>query len=219
MLPSPEERQAGERADRLPAGDTQDLVLAARAGDSARFAELYERLAPALFAWAQIRIRSELKPWLEPQDLVQEVWCRAWRSFPSFDPAERTGSGAFRYWIFRIAKHVLLEAVRESRSPTFRAGSGSTTRLFALREVPDSVTAASRRLARSESLERFARWMQDLDEEDRRLVVHCGLEGMRHDEVAARLQLSTAAVDKRWQRLRSRVEAQREPRELLALLE
>lgn len=203
--------------DREPADITAALARAAQSGDGARFGELYERIAPSLFAWAEIRIRPELRVWIEPQDVVQEVWYRAWRAFPGYTKA---ANGSFRYWIFRIAKNILLEAFRELRAPTFRAAnSGSTSRLVALHEVPDSTRGVSRRVAQMEALKLFSQWVEKLDDEDKRLVVHCGLEGMAHAEVAQRLSITEAAVSKRWQRLSARMEESREPRELFAAVE
>lgn len=179
------------------------------------FRSAYAELAPALFAWARARIRPELRAWIEPSDVVQEVWCRAWA-------ARSTGERApqeLRPWLFGVAKNVLLEALRRARAPAFRAGAvGSTTRLLALGSVPDEVTAASVRCARDEQLTRFSEWLETLEPADRELVVHCGLEGLAHGEVAERLGLTRDAAAKRWQRLRARLEQERLPRELLALL-
>lgn len=179
------------------------------------FRRAYAELAPALFAWARARIRPELRAWIEPSDVVQEVWCRAWAARAA---GEREPE-ALRPWLFGVAKNVLLEALRRARGPAFRAGAaGSTTRLLALGSVPDEVTAASVRCARDEQLARFSDWLEELAPEDRELVVHCGLEGLAHGEVAERLGLTRDAAAKRWQRLCARLEQERLPRELLAVL-
>jgi RNA polymerase sigma factor (sigma-70 family) len=189
-----------------PAGeDTARLARGARGGDQEQFNALYERLAPALYTWAELRIGPRLRAWLEPADLVQEVWLRALRGFGSFDPA----TTSFRYWAFRIAKNALLEALRKSESPargTWQAAA--SLRPDPLAQVPDSVTGVSRRLARSEDLECFRSWVQVLEGNDRELVIHIGLEGLGHAQVARRLGLEPKTVTKRWQRLRERLEEQ-----------
>ena len=195
------------------ADDTRRLVRAARNGDGDSFARLYARIAPSLHGWAELRVRPALRPLLDPSDVVQEVWFRAWRAIGELDP-DRV---PFRRWLFRVAKNVLLEAFRKARSPAFRAGAtGLTTRLFVLEGVPDSVTAVSQRLARDEGLSRLVEWVRGLDEGDRALVVHCGLEGLTFAEVGARLQLTRDVVAKRWQRLRERLAGQKLPREILS---
>lgn len=193
--------------------DTPDPPLLAQSGDGARFTELYERIAPALYTWAEVRIRPELRSFVDPQDIVQEVWVRAWKGFRGFDPA----SQSFRYWLFRVAKNVMLEVFRELRSPDGGVPGGDPSkRLLALREVPDSATAISQRLARDERLKLFAQWIASLGEDERMLVVHLGLEGMTQHEVAERLSLSRDAIAKRWQRLMARVAEQGTMRELFA---
>jgi len=204
---------AGLPDDRL---DTGELAAEAHAGNVHRFGELYERIAPSLYTWAELRIRPELRQWIDPQDVVQEVWCRAWKIFPAFDP--RTLS--FRYWIFRVAKNVLLEAFRRLESPAFKAKSrDATSKALELGDVPDSATAISRRVARAESLKLFSTWVQSLDDEDRMLLIHHGLEGLSQAEVADRLSLNREAVAKRWQRLLARVAEQKLPRDLFAAVE
>lgn len=191
---------------------TLRLVRSAQAGAQADFGRLYERIAPALYTWATLRIRPALRPSIDPGDLVQEVWCRAWRSFAGFDPGETS----FRLWVFRIAKHVLLEAVR--RTERSGAAPGSTTHLAALGEIPDEATAVSRRVARLEGLDLLREFIEGLEEDDRALVIHCGLEGLPHAQVAERLELERETVSKRWQRLRARLAEMPLPRELHAAL-
>ena len=203
----------GDQAD---AGEstTSSWVRAAKGGDAQSFAQLYEHLAPSLLAWAELRIRPELRALLDAQDLVQEVWFRAWRGIEDFD----ADSVPFRLWVFRVAKNVLLEAVRASRkADRRRSGPGPTTRLFALQNLPDSATAVSRRLARDESLTAFTERVRKLERDEQKLVLHCGLEGLPYKEVAQRMELSLDVVAKRWQRLRARLMQSGLPEQLLAL--
>ncbi len=191
---------------------TERLAAGAQGGDAAQFAALYERVAPALHAWAQLRIRRSMRMHVDPADLVQEVWVRAVTAFPRFDPATRS----FRAWLFTIAKNVLLEGFRKLRRSPWAAGEGGpTTRLFALANVPDDVTSLSRRLGRDEAVGAFVERVGELADEDRQLLVHCGLEGLTCAEAARRLDLGEAAVVKRWQRLRARLREQGWARRML----
>jgi RNA polymerase sigma factor (sigma-70 family) len=61
--------------------------------------------------------------------------------------------------------------------------------------------------------------VQSLDDDDRMLLIHHGLEGLSQSEVAERLQINRETVAKRWQRLLVRVSEQKLPRELFALVE
>lgn len=200
----------GDPQDPL-SGVTQRWLATARGGDADGFARLYEHIAPAVHTWAELRIRPEQRAVIEPGDLVQEVWFRAWRQLPSFDPA----ATPFRFWVFRIAKNVLLEATRTSQRAE-RAGSGSSERLRALDALADSITGVSVRLARDEVLERFRAAVAALEPDEQKLVLHCGLEGLPYKDVAPRLGVSIEALAKRWQRLRARLAAHDLPEFLLA---
>jgi RNA polymerase sigma-70 factor (ECF subfamily) len=196
-----------------PGGEeTRELARAAKRGEEGRFTELYERIAPALYTWACLRIRPAMRGQVDPEDIVQEVWCRAWRVFPGFDPE----AASFRLWVFRIAKNVMLEVFRKlQRTAPAVGGPGPSTRIFQLQNIPDSATEISRRMARHEGLQAVLGWADGLDEEEQKLFLHCGLEGMGYSEVAERMQLQYDTVAKRWQKLRDRAAAFALPHDML----
>ncbi len=187
------------------------------AGDaSARFNALYEAIAPSLYTWAEIKIRPQMRGLVDPSDVVQEVWYRAWRAFN----AANFEVESFRRWIFRVAKNVLLESFRALRgSDSLGGGAGESARLRRLAEVPDTATAITRRVARDEGLKLFANWTVGLDEDERALVVHLGLEDMDRAELALRLGLSEATLAKRWERLMSRMAELKTTRDLFAAVQ
>ena len=113
--------------------ETLRLVREAKRGDTGSFGALYEKIAPALYTWADLRIRREFRQHVSPEDVVQEVWCRAWKIFEKFDP----DNGSFRYWIFRVAKNVLYEALRILKDPGSSPGGG----LFSAGRRPERLAA------------------------------------------------------------------------------
>lgn len=172
---------------------TAALAGRARGGDADALASLYERVAPAVHAWAKLRTRGPLASWCDPDDVVQEVFSRALARIDSYDPA----NSRFRAWVFRIANLVLMEAYRKvPAAPSAPA----------IDEVPDSITSLSRRLSREEGLRRFVDQAAALGEDDLRLLLFKGLEGLDHDEASSRLGIDVATCRKRWQRLRARLE-------------
>jgi RNA polymerase sigma-70 factor, ECF subfamily len=196
-----------------PSDDTHELARAARAGIHSSLGALYSRVLPSLYAWARLRIRPEYRRVLSAEDLVQEVWLRAAEAFRSFDP-ERSG---FRPWIFTVAKNVLFETQRRAlRQTRERTPEGETGRVLALNEVPDDVTSLTQRVQRDEGVRIFLDRVAELDEEDRRVLIHCGLEELSLREAAERLDITRDAVAKRWQRLRERIRAWPVPEGLYA---
>jgi RNA polymerase sigma factor (sigma-70 family) len=180
----------------------EDSATSARSAASARFESLYAESAPALYAWAELRIRPQMRVRLDPQDLVQEVWMRGIRNFARFDERETS----FRAWIFKIGKNVMLEAIRALRTEAAaQPGWSPTTKMLALEGVPHSVTSFTQRLAREDAVREFLAQAAELDDDDRMILIHCGLEEETCASVATKLGLGEDATIKRWQRLRARL--------------
>ncbi|HEV8114045.1 MAG TPA: sigma-70 family RNA polymerase sigma factor [Planctomycetota bacterium] len=181
--------------------DTHGLAIQVRSGDLARFRELYERVAPSLYAWARVRSSPGQGFAIEADDLLQETWTRALEGIANFDDTR----ASFRSWIFGIAKNVAYEAWR-SKSVTPEGIRGPTpSRANALDSWPDVQTSIRSRLARDESVQRFLEHVAGFDPVDRMLLVHCGMEGSECSFVATRIGITADAATKRWQRLRARL--------------
>ncbi|MAG56321.1 MAG: hypothetical protein CMJ83_08535 [Planctomycetes bacterium] len=188
---------------------TSHLARSLRRGNQARFGDLYERLGPAIYAWACVRVPGVLRSRIDPEDVVQEVWVRAHERFSTFDP-ER---GTFRGWTFGIASHVVLKAMRRLRERSVSQGSQES--IFDLDDMPEEATSFSRRVARDDVLRRFVERLEALDEDERRLILHRGLEGRPLPEVAALVGIEPEAAKKRWQRLRDKLTLPGSPLDVL----
>ncbi len=194
-----------------PPPRSESLVRSFKGGADDSFLLLYERLTPALYAWAVLRS----PPGVDPGDLLGEVWLNAVRSLHRYDASR----ASFRAWLFGIAKKVLLHELRDLYRRDAVAGQAGSRASFErpdLEGVPESVTSLSRRIADDESMLRFLERVAALGREDRELLVYCGLEGYSCDEAATRLGLTRDATLKRWQRLRSQIRASSWAEELLA---
>jgi RNA polymerase sigma-70 factor, ECF subfamily len=176
--------------------------------------QLVTELCPALMAWAQVRLPAHLRGQVAAEDLVQEIWLRVVRIYQhSFQP----GNGSPRAWVFAVAKLVLLEVERAAYERNQRgAAPGGTTWQRAIAQVPEVVTSLTQRLARDERVQAFVARVQQLDEDDRRLLIFCGIEDMPQHDAAERLGLSLDAAAKRWQRLRERIRSWGVAQDLLA---
>ena len=75
----------------------------------------------------------------------------------------------------------------------------------ALNAWPDVATSIRSRMARDESVSKLVEHVASIDEVDRKVLIHCGLEDMPCALAAVRLGMGVEAVTKRWQRLRARL--------------
>ena len=194
------ERQGEFRDHRSPSVTCQ-LAVAARGGEEGMFDALYARLCPSILAWARMPMHRHLHTLMDPDDFVQDVWIRATRSFDTFEP----GRGTFRQWIFKIAKNLSIDLLRQySRAqsrgvPEPRGGSS----IHELSHKSSGDPSTWLQVARGEAFGTFLMRVAALPRNDQLLLVHCGIEELPVAQVAKRLDISEAAAHKRWQRLRA----------------
>jgi RNA polymerase sigma-70 factor (ECF subfamily) len=199
--------QSDAAEDSDPLEHTTRALAAGAKSDREWFTRLYARVAPSVYAWARLRLTAALRKVLDLEDVVQEVWCRALDGLATYDPAR----SSFRTWVFGIANHVVLKGYRQlGKAQAARAGERE------IAEIPDDVTSISQRVARNETLERCIERLAALAEDERNLVIHCGLEGLSAADAARILGASPEAVAKRWQRLRARLREVAPFKDLLA---
>src|SRR5437764_1289938 len=80
-----------------------DLIAAVLKGDIASFEPLVKKYSPRLFATARRYARRKS----EVEDIVQEVWTKAFQKLSSF-----RGEAPFEHWLMRLAVRTCFDALR-----------------------------------------------------------------------------------------------------------
>jgi len=80
-----------------------DLIAAVLKGDTASFEPLVKKYSPRLFATARRYARRES----EVEDIVQEIWTKAYHKLSSF-----RGEAPFEHWLMRMAVRTCYDALR-----------------------------------------------------------------------------------------------------------
>src|SRR5215831_17601182 len=80
-----------------------DLIAAVLKGDAASFEPLIERYSPRVFATARRYARRES----EVEDIVQEVWLKAYQKLGSF-----RAEAPFEHWLMRLAVRTCYDFLR-----------------------------------------------------------------------------------------------------------
>src|SRR5213593_3713274 len=90
-----------------------ELIAAVLKGDSASFEPLVQKYSPRVFATARRYARRES----EVEDIVQEVWVKAYHKLGSF-----RGEAPFEHWLMRLAVRTCYDFLRghqRNRETTF----------------------------------------------------------------------------------------------------
>jgi RNA polymerase sigma-70 factor, ECF subfamily len=177
----------------------------------------FERLAEPLRREIKLHCYRMLGSLHEAEDLVQETYLRAWRSFDSFE------GGSFRAWLYKIATNASLNAL-ESRKhalrflPDQRAGAATempngipATDVAWLEPYPDSnlegiaddAPNPEARYASREAVQlAFVAAIQQLPPRQRAVLLLCDVLGWSAVEAKTLLGGSTASINSALQRAR-----------------
>ncbi|HSV74486.1 MAG TPA: sigma-70 family RNA polymerase sigma factor [Chthonomonadales bacterium] len=132
----------------------------------------------------------------DAEDLVQEAYLRAYRSFAKYDR-----SLPFENWFFRILSNLFVDGLRRqpkqaplSLSQPMPNASGGDDFLL---EVSDEENNPEARIMRSVMNERLQRALAALTKEFRTAVLLCDVDGMSYEEVARSMGTSVGTVRSR----------------------
>jgi RNA polymerase sigma-70 factor (ECF subfamily) len=185
--------------------------------------QTFERLAEPLRRGIKLHCYRMLGSLHEAEDLVQETYLRAWRSFSRFEAGSSDERGSFRAWLYRIATNACLNALEgrknQKRYMPDQLGPASPPKLEGepaldvpwLEPYPDAniegfADAApnpeARYTARESMQLAFVAAIQQLPPRQRAALMLCDVLGWASSEAATLLESSTAAINSALQRAR-----------------
>jgi RNA polymerase sigma-70 factor, ECF subfamily len=180
----------------------------------------FERLAEPFRREIKLHCYRMLGSLHEADDLVQETYLRAWRSFDSFE------GGSFRAWLYRIATNACLNALASRKSmrrflpdqqssPAMRMPEGGPAVDVPwlepypdsyLQEIADDAPDPGARYASREAVQlAFVAVIQQLPPRQRATLLLCDVLGWAAAEAASLLGGSTASINSALQRARETI--------------
>ena len=175
--------------DTSPREQDHALVRAAGAGDVRAFEALYRRHARRIHAVLWRLCGHEARA----EDLVQDAFVRAWQALPGF-----RFESAFSTWLHRLAVNTALMELRARRG-----GEALETGDDAL-DHHATVDSAGHRTALGIDLERA---VATLPPRARAVLVLHDIEGWKHEEIAAALEMAVGTSKAQLHRARGLLRA------------
>jgi RNA polymerase sigma-70 factor (ECF subfamily) len=192
---------------------TQELLAQARQGDAGAVNALLERHRAALRRMVDLRMDRALSRRVDASDIVQDVMVEANRRLKDY---LSNPSMPFHLWLRHMARDRLIDAHRRHRVSQRRSldreqplaardPDRSTLELAAQlcdQELTPAAAATWQELQR-----RFQQAVEELDEQDREIVLMRHFEELSNQEVAQALNLTGAAASMRYLRAMRKLRA------------
>jgi len=182
--------------------DDLALVASARAGDSQAFRKLVVRYQRKVYAVALGIVKDPDLAW----DVSQEAFVRVHQHL-----GELEGERAFSSWLFRIATHLGIDAVRKER--TSSKDDLDEVREASLEGGGEGILATglgndpAESLLRRELGEKIGEALDRLPEKHRTILVLREVEGLSYEELAERLGIHKGTVMSRLFHARRKMQA------------
>ena len=162
---------------------TRKLVERASSGDRSAFDDLVHRHRPRLSRRIESRMGEGVRTKLTADDVLQETLAVAFQSIGRFS---WQGEGSFDSWLGEIAEHVIANAARKK----------AWNHLEIKRDVSGRDPTPSKNLRRNERFDRLQDALNRLGPDHRKALLLSRVDGLKVQEIAARMNRSPNAVYK-----------------------
>jgi len=162
-----------------------ELMLRVKEGDDASFGILLDKhrspVVHFLFRMVQNQAVAE--------ELAQEVFLRVYRSRSTYEPTAK-----FTTWLFRIATHLALNALRDGKSERLQESLDDDAGDRPVRQVSDRKPSVEQSMVHQAKMEEIRRAIAGLPEKQRAAVLMHKYQEMEYSQIANVLSCSESAV-------------------------
>jgi RNA polymerase sigma-70 factor (ECF subfamily) len=162
-----------------------ELMLRVRDGDVASFALLLERHRTPVIHFLYRMVQNQAVA----EELAQEAFLRVYRSRATYEPAAR-----FTTWLFRIAMHLALNWIRDTRNERSQESLDREIVDGAARQTAAREPSVEQRMVRDAELDEVRRAIALLPAKQRAAVLMHKYEELDYSQIARVLGCSESAV-------------------------
>jgi len=185
---------------------TMELARNAAEGNPQATNDLMDRHRDALRKLVQFRMDRQIARRVDASDVVQDVLIEANRRLKDF---VAQGKMPFHLWIRQLAKDRMIDLHRrhhaqrrnvDKERPLNAPAFGDRSSLDLAAQLADAELTPAAATIKKELEQRFLEALDQLDEQDREVIVMRHIEHMGNSEVAEALELNPAAAGMRYLR-------------------
>ena len=162
-----------------------ELMLRVKDGDGASFGVLLEKHRASVVHFLYRMVQNPAVA----EELAQEVFLRVYRSRATYEPTAK-----FTTWLFRIATHLALNALRDGKIERLQESLDEDTAGMPVRQVSDGRPSVEQRMVYQAKLDEVRRAVAALPEKQRAAVLMHKYEGMEYSQIAKVLNCSESAI-------------------------
>ena len=167
-----------------PDFDTE-LMLRFKEGDGTSFGVLLEKHRSAVIHFLYRMVQN----YAVAEELAQEVFLRVYRARGTYEPTAK-----FTTWLFRIATHLALNALRDGRNERSQERLDDDSSDIPARQVSDRRPSVEQSMVYQAKLDEVRRAIAALPEKQRAAVLMHKYEEMEYSQIAMVLTCSESAV-------------------------
>jgi RNA polymerase sigma-70 factor, ECF subfamily len=162
-----------------------ELMLRVKDGDGASFGVLLEKHRSSVVHFLYRMVQNAAVS----EELAQEVFLRVYRSRGTYEPTAK-----FTTWLFRIATHLALNALRDHKHERNQERLDDDTSEMPVRQVSDRRPTVEQNMVYEAKLEEVRRAIAALPDKQRAAVLMHKYEEMEYSQIAKVLNCSDSAV-------------------------
>src|SRR5450759_3230209 len=162
-----------------------ELMLRVKEGDDASFGVLLGKHRSSVVHFLYRMVQNHAVA----EELAQEVFLRVYRSRSTYEPTAR-----FTTWLFRIATHLALNALRDGKNERSQERLDDDTGDLPVRQVSDRRPSVEQSMVYQAKLDEIRRAIMALPEKQRAAVLMHKYEEMEYSQIAKVLSCSESAV-------------------------
>ena len=180
-----------------PGADERELIARSQAGDVEAFNRLVEHYQQRVYTLCFRLLGNG-----DADDATQDVFLSAFRGI------RRYRGGSFVSWLLRIATNKCYDQLRVRKRRPHRSLDMDTGAVdVAPLQLPDPSEALDDRLVRAELAQEFQHRLQELETDQRLVVILSDIQGYRYEEIVAATGWPIGTVKSRLSRGRTRLRA------------